>query len=680
MTSTEGQSSSKHSVFLVQQGVWDMPLESLPLASAYLKATALADDHIRARMDISIHNFRGETTNAAMANAMFSGEPPDVLAFSVLGWNFRSFGSLAATYKQLNPDGWVIVGGTHVAEQAERVFRMFPEIDIVVNGEGELTFRDLLSAYLSGADKHAVDAIAGVSFRRADGTLVTTEDRARIEDLEVIPSPFLTGAVDLTDEHGEFRYDVALMETNRGCPYKCAFCYWGGAVGQKVRAFSIERLRQELDLFGRLKVHTIVACDANFGLLPGDVEFVEALIKTRDTYGFPRALETSWAKNKSKTFYKIVKMMKSAGMRSSFTLALQTLSDNALETMNRRNMKLNEWEDMVAWLGQEGLDCYAELIWGAPGETVESFMDGYDRLSKRVSRIAIYPILLLPNTDYMEKKDDYGIKAVRGDTDDFEYVLAHDTMTFVENQRMQRFVFWARVVAENAVLRWSWPALRELAGLTQSQVLINLDEWVAEVDDAAAVPLRRALSTAIGGTGSFGAAISYFYTEPEAKRLLARWWTESLRPLAPAGMAPLLDEVFRYDLLTQPVYRPEGVAGPDDGLPVVSIRGEDYYVRRDVELAYDVPAIVAALRADATPDLSASPRTLDLYYRTGSDSAVTSTNHEIVMHFMGMTADEAYNNVRGSDSGEPEDVAPEAKSGRIPLSVIDLKSEKGGCS
>ena len=170
------------------------------------------------------------------------------------------------------------------------------------------------------------------------------------------------------------------------------------------------------------------------------------------------------------------------------------------------------------------------------------------------------------------------------------------------------------------------------------------------------------------------------FRSPEAKRLLGRWWTESLRPLAPAGMAPLLDEVFRYDLLTQPVYRPEGVAGPDDGLPVVSIRGEDYYVRRDVELAYDVPAIVAALRADATPDLSASPRTLDLYYRTGSDSAVTSTNHEIVMHFMGMTADEAYNNVRGSDSGEPEDVAPEAKSGRIPLSVIDLKSEKGGCS
>lgn len=181
-------------------------------------------------------------------------------------------------------------------------------------------------------------------------------------------------------------------------------------------------------------MHTVVLCDANFGLLPSDAEFVEDLIATRDRYGFPQALETSWAKNKSKIFYEIVRTTARAGMRSSFTLALQTLSDSALDAMNRRNMKVNEWEDLAEWLSQEGLDCDAELIWGAPGETVESFADGYDRLSKYVSRIAVYP-LLLPNTDYAEKKQEYGIVSVRGDDDDFEYVLAHQTMTFAETSR-----------------------------------------------------------------------------------------------------------------------------------------------------------------------------------------------------------------------------------------------------
>lgn len=636
--------SAKTSVYLVQQGVWEMPLESMPLAAGYLKAMAMADDRIRREMSIDIQNFRGGATNALMANTMFTTGVPDVVAFSVLGWNYRSFGALAATFKQLNPNGWVVFGGNHVTDQATRVFRMFPEVDIVINGEGELTFRDLMRAYLDGASKHELGGIAGLSYRDADGVTTTTEERARIEDLDVIPSPFLSGALDLTDAEGKFRYDVALMESNRGCPYKCSFCYWGGATGQKVRAFSIVRLREELELFGKLGVHTVVACDANFGMLPGDYEFVKALIETRDKFGFPRALETSWAKNKSKTFYRIVRMMKDAGMKSSFTLALQTLNDNALDKMRRRNMKVNDWEDLTTWLADEGLDCYAELIWGAPGETIETFMAGYDRLARRMSRIAIYPLLLLPNTDYMEKKEQFGITSVRGDNDDFEYILAHDSMTFAENQQMQRFLFWARVVAENAVLRHSWVALRRLAGLSQSQVLLNLESWMAEVADPAAESLRQSQSRL--GTSGLGEAIKFLFTEPDAPRLLHRWWTESIHPLLPAGMAPVLAEVFRYDLLTRPVYRAGGA--DDEDLPVVTVSGDDYYLRRAVPLSHDIPSIIATLRADGDPDLSAAGVTVDLYYRVGSESAVTSTNHEIVVHYMGVPANEI---VRGAAPG-----------------------------
>ncbi|ONI89765.1 B12-binding domain-containing radical SAM protein [Saccharothrix sp. ALI-22-I] len=624
-------------VCLVQQGVWDMPLESMPLAAGYLKSMALSDDRIRREADIEIANFRGGVTNTMMANTLFTDGVPDVIAFSVLGWNYRSFGALAATFKQLNPDGWVIFGGNHATNQAARVFRTFPEVDIVINGEGELTFRDLLRAYLDGASRHDLAGIDGLSFQNADGEAVTTAERARIDDLDSIPSPFLTGALELTDADGKFRYDVALMETNRGCPYKCSFCYWGGATGQKVRAFSIERLREELEIFGKLGVHTVVACDANFGMLPGDYEFIKALIETRDRYGFPRALETSWAKNKSKTFYKIVRTMKDAGMKSSFTLALQTLNDSALDLMRRRNMKVNDWEDLTTWLAGEGLDCYAELIWGAPGETVESFMEGYDRLAQRMSRIAVYPLLLLPNTDYMEKKELYGIKSVRGDNDDFEYLLAHDTMTFAENQEMQKFMFWARVVAENAVLRHSWVALRRLAGLSQSQVLLNLEAWIATAADPSAEFLRAAQAKI--GTSGLGEAIKFLFTEPEAEPLLLRWWDEAVRPLLPAEHVDLLAEVFRYDLLTRPVYRPEGLA-PDDDVTLVTVDGDEYYLRAGVTLGHDISTIIATLKADGDPDLTPRPTTVDLYYRAGSESAVTSTNHEIVIHYMGVPEQE----------------------------------------
>ncbi|MGH3756320.1 KedN5 family methylcobalamin-dependent radical SAM C-methyltransferase [Actinophytocola sp.] len=623
----------------MQQGVWDMPLESMPLASGYLKSTAMADSRIERAMDIQIQNFRGGTTNTFIANSMFTTGVPDIIAFSVLGWNYEKFGALAETFKQLNPDGWVVFGGNHVSNQAARVFRMYPEVDVVINGEGELTFREFLLAYLDGTSKHDLGAIAGLSYQSADGQVITNEDRARIEDLDTIPSPVLTGALDLVDADGEFRYDVALMETNRGCPYKCSFCYWGGATGQKVRAFSIERLREELEVFGKHEVHTVVACDANFGLLPGDYDFIEAMVETRDRFGFPRALETSWAKNKSKNFYRIVRRMKEAGMKSSFTLALQSLSDNALEGMRRRNMKVNDWEDLTTWLAEEGLDCYAELIWGAPGETVESFMAGYDRLAERMSRIAVYPMLLLPNTDYMEKKELFGIKTVRGDTDDFEYILEHNTMSFAENQEFQRFLFWARVVAENAILRHSWVALRGLAGLSQSQVLLNLEAWIAAAQDPAAEQLRQWQAEL--GTNGLGEAIKFLFTEPDAERLLNRWWTESIHPLLPADLAPLLAEVFRYDLLTRPVYRPEGDLPEDE---VITEFKESYYLLRDVPLSYDVPRIVSGLRAGQDPDLSATDCTVDLYYRKGAESAVTSTNHEIVVHYMGTPRDEIVHN------------------------------------
>jgi radical SAM C-methyltransferase len=623
-------------VYLIQQGIWEMPLESMPLASGYLKATALADEELRNLLDIQIVNFRGGVTLPAMASRLFAGGAPDILACSVLGWNYRAFGALAETFKQLNPDGLVIFGGTHVANQAARVFRMNPDVDVVVNGEGEFVFADLMRAHVSGRTRHDLDTIEGISFRDADDSIVTTLPRSPIESLDSIPSPTLTGALDLVDDTGLFKYDVGLMETNRGCPYKCSFCYWGGAVGQRVRAFSRERLRQELELFASLRVHTIALCDANFGLLPIDEEFVDDLIRIREQYGYPRALESSWAKNKSRVFYSIVRKMKQAGLRSSFTLALQTLSLDTLTEMNRRNMKVNEWEDLVEWLGKEGLDCYGELIWGAPGETVDSFLDGYDRLARHVSRIAVYPLLLLPNTNYVEKRSQYGIISVRGDSDDFEYVLAHNTMSFEDNQRMQRFLFWSRVMADAAVLRHSWLALRVLGGMSQSQVLQRLDEWVLSSEDAQAEVLR---GIATFGTAAPGPAIQYFHTDPNAKDLLRHWWRERVRPSLPAAAAPVLDEIFRFDLLTQPVCER---TDPDGGasLLVERIAGQDYYHRADILLRYDVPAILRALRAGQTPDLNPEPTNLDLYYRVGVEVYANTTNSEEIVYFMGMTRGE----------------------------------------
>ena len=274
--------SKKTQVLIVQQSVWEMPLESMPLAAGYLKSYALKHEDIRSNFEIHIRSFHGGHNALDMAKNLFMGKtPPDVLCFSVLGWNYNHAKKLAEMYKQFHPSGLLIFGGNHVSHQCERVFREIPEADVIVNGEGEITFSELLLK-LNTPDQW--NTIQGLSFRSTDGQNVTTEDRPRIKELDEIPSPVLNESIPMLSDTGEFRYDVAIMETNRGCPYKCSYCYWGGAVGQRIYSFSRERLKSEIEFYAKLKVETIVLCDANFGMLKQDLEFLKDLIECREKY------------------------------------------------------------------------------------------------------------------------------------------------------------------------------------------------------------------------------------------------------------------------------------------------------------------------------------------------------------------------------------------------------------
>jgi hypothetical protein len=617
-------------VALVQQGVWAMPLESMPLAIGYLKAAVDADEILAAEYDTRIVNLRGGDTVGRSIAAVFGEVVPDVLAVSVFGWNFREALLLAETFKQLNPAGLAVLGGTHVANQAERIFRMAPEVDVIVNGEGEITFPELLHARLAGTFPEPGGAlIEGISFRLPDGTLVTTPHRAGIVDLDTIVSPFLTGAIPMTDAAGNFRYDVAIMETNRGCPYHCAFCYWGGAIGQKFRRFSRERLQAEIDIFAHYKVNSIVLCDSNFGMQTSDAEFLEDIIRLRERTGYPKAIETSWAKNKSKIFYDIVHQMKEAGLHSSFTIALQTLDQGALSVMNRRNMKLNDWKALVEWLAGEGMEAYAEIIWGAPGETTESFLRGYDELSLHIPRIATYPLMILPNTDYSARREVLGLVTCRGESDDFEYVLASSTMTFQENLAMQGFLLWARAAAENSFFRYIWRPVRHFAGLTQSQVLFSLARWFDNCEDPAAELLKS--PTTIVEPMTVNGAVRALFLDPRVRELLGEWWAAEIRPKIDPDYRALVDEVFRFDLMTLPVLSGDGIDLTTDEVDDGGVRW-----RRATELfAVDVPRLVADLREaeSVRPDHS-MPTIFELRWRVGLEAYID--NHEEALLHMGV--------------------------------------------
>lgn len=631
---------TKRRVSLVHQGVWKMSTLSMPLSLGYIKATAYADPVIRSSADIRICAFRGSATASEIIHDLLAQDPPDVLGFSVCGWNLYRFAAVAEAYRQVKPDGWIVFGGPHVANQAERVCRLYPAVDVVVNGEGEFVFRDLLEACLGGIDKSELDHIPGISFQR-DGRVVTTAERDRIANLEDIPSPFLEGILPFRDGNGRAIYDVALLETNRGCPYKCSFCYWGGAIGQKVRAFSRERLREELKLFARQGVESIALCDANMGMLPGDELFVDDVIQMKERYGYPLNIESSWAKHKGERFYRIVRKMKRAGLKGSFTLALQSLDDKALENMHRKNMKLNEFEDLARWLQAEGLDTYAELIWGLPGETSDNFIQGYDRISEFVSRIATYPLLVLPNTDFDQNRDRYGLLTMRHEDCDFEYVISHPDMTIEENARMHQFLFWARVVAENTVFRNIWIPLRKLASIKQSQVLKSLDEWAGRQTDDVVRGIWECRQEMVRTMDSSRThrGTRYFYYEHALATKLQSWWREEILPAVPVHLRSFFKELFRYEMLTLPIPEDSDLASE---LKTVYFDEKEYFEREVGEFHFDMPTLLRSIEAGVPCDLEEGPPSSEtFYYRVGFSDYID--NHEFVTIYSGRSMAELWN-------------------------------------
>jgi hypothetical protein len=381
-----------------------------------------------------------------------------------------------------------------------------------------------------------------------------------------------------------------------------------------------------MEIFAHYKVNSVILCDSNFGMQAADEQFLEDVIKLRERTGYPRSIETSWTKNKSDIFYRIVQKMKAAGLHTSFTIALQTLDDAALRGMNRRNMKLNDWKALAHWLAAEGLDSYAEILWGSPGETTESFLHGYDELSLHVPRIAAYPLMVLPNTEYSDKRQELGLVTTRGQSDDFEYVLASNTMTFEENLAMQGFLLWARACAENSFFRYIWRPLLNYAGLTQSQVLFSLARWFDKCADPAAQPLKS--PTTILEPSAVSVAIHALFLEPRLRDLLRQWWDEQIRPLVQREHRALVDEVFRFDMTTLPLI--ESQIDPSE----VREEGGVLVYRRSEPFDLDVPAVVAALRAE--PQLEPpvpSPTMFEFSWLLGLEAHIDS--HEVSLQYIG---------------------------------------------
>jgi tRNA A37 methylthiotransferase MiaB len=349
----------------------------------------------------------------SVAQALKALASADIVGLSLYIWNLERSLAIAQALKQQNPNILIIVGGPQVPNQAEAFLHQNPCIDLCVHGEGEATFLALLEQ----AQTRQWSGLAGVSYRDQNGRFQTTPQAPRRQDLEKIPSPYLTGVFEplmAADPHKDW---AILWETNRGCPFSCTFCDWGSATQSKVNSFDLLRLKAEIEWFAAKKINYIFCCDANFGILKRDLELAQHAAEVRQATGYPRALVVQNSKNVTDRAFAVHRILAQAGLDTDVTLSMQSLNPEVLTKVRRDNISLDYFRDLRGRLMRENIKAYTDMIIGLPGETLESFKNGICTLIAhgQYHDIHIFTAGILPNAE-MAKADyraEHGIESVR---------------------------------------------------------------------------------------------------------------------------------------------------------------------------------------------------------------------------------------------------------------------------
>ena len=428
----------------------------LPLVSGLLQAYAQQSEQVNAGYEFMPFLFcRGPAEPLAKQH-----DKPDVAGFSISMWNEQLSLKVAQAVKRRFPHCVIIVGGPQAPHHAEPYFEQHPFVDVTVRGPGEQPFQAVLERLMTSKD---LSGISGVTWRDPSGRSHRNEEETALpNDLDCLPSPYLEGLYNnLFDDIGDAKGDLqfqAIIETNRGCPFPCAFCYWGqGGLSRKYRFHSIERVTAEIEWFARHRIRYVFNADSNFGMHKQDQFVVEALAAAKQKHGFPEKFRTCFGKNTDDRIFEIASYLHNKGLGKGITLARQSNDDQVLKNIKRQNIKISTYKNLQTRLNESDVPVYSELILGLPGEDYDTWTSGIEQMlqSGLKNQLFIYQCQVLPNTDlgdpdYQER---FGIKVKRialaeihGGirpqdllTEYEEIIIATDSMPVEQWRRMSMF-------------------------------------------------------------------------------------------------------------------------------------------------------------------------------------------------------------------------------------------------
>lgn len=372
-----------------------------PLMLLYLAKPLVEKEFAVDILDLSAYNI-----NARRFKEYIEITRPTIVGITCTTLNFSEALKTARYVKEVNPAIKIIIGGPHVTFTARETLT-HDCIDIVVRGEGDINFPQLVEHFLNG--KHSLAEIYGISYRQ-NGKILETP-RKTITDTNPISFPPRGELLDLS------RYVIpGSIQASRGCPFKCHFCSASAMAGGKYRMRNIDNIFQEIDyLVVNLGINHLAFLDDTMTAYP---EITKALCRHILEKGY--AIKWYCESRVDVINIDLIKLMAMAGCYG-IQFGFESGSPAVLKAMNKK-ITPQQIENAVEICLDSGLLAVGNFLIGFPEDTKDTLKETFE-LAKKIKQkkggVDIGIVIPYPGTYYYNHAEELGITLHTNDWDDF---------------------------------------------------------------------------------------------------------------------------------------------------------------------------------------------------------------------------------------------------------------------
>ncbi len=313
---------------------------------------------------------------------------PDVIGFSCYIWNISYVKMILADIKKVLPDVKIWAGGPEVSYHAEAFLKEEPAVDLVMMGEGEITFAHFLKALLEG---EALKQVPGLMLRNDDGTFTDTGFR-QVMDMSQFPFPY--AFMDMK----ELEHRIIYYESSRGCPFSCAYCL--SSIDKKLRFRSLDLVLPELEWFLQAKVPQVKFVDRTFNCKKSHAMAIWQYIRDHDN-GITNFHFEIAADLLDKDELDLLSTMRPGLVQ--LEIGVQSTNEKTLEAI-RRKTDIGEIRQITAAINSwHNIHQHLDLIAGLPWEDIESFKKSFNDVYKMEPEQLQLGFLKILKGSYMEE-------------------------------------------------------------------------------------------------------------------------------------------------------------------------------------------------------------------------------------------------------------------------------------